>query len=65
MLRWMLALAVAAWLTERFDALGEGARGLGRVFVYLAAARATFLVCGICVLLIAAHVYLYLTRHER
>lgn len=65
MLRWTLAVAVAALLTEGFDALGERAFGLERVFVYLAAACATFVVCGICVLLLTAYVYLHLTRHER
>lgn len=67
MRRWAFALAAAALLTERFDALG-GAGGHARlpanVFVYLAAACATFLVCGLCVLFTTAYVYVYLISHE-
>jgi hypothetical protein len=57
--RWTFVLAAAALLTEGF-----GGQGLPRVFVYLSAACATFLVCGLCVLLITAYVYVYLTSHE-
>lgn len=67
MRRWAFALAAAALLTQGFDALGgAGGRieGMPKVFVYLAAACATFLVCGLCVLFITAYVYVYLTHHE-
>jgi hypothetical protein len=67
MRRWTFVLAAAALLTERFDALGgNGGRGgmPANVFVYLAAACATFLVCALCVLFITAYVYVYLTTHE-
>lgn len=67
MRRWALVLAVAALLTEWFDALSVGsgrALGLGGAFAYLAAACATLLVCGLCVLFITAYVYIYLTSHE-
>jgi len=67
MRRWALVLAAAALLTAWFDALGGAdgrAPGTGNVFVYLAAACATILACGLCVLLITAYVYVYLTRHE-
>lgn len=59
MARWAFLLAAAALLTE-----GCGTQGLPRVFVYLSAACATFLVCGLCVLFITAYVYVYLTSHE-
>lgn len=64
MRRWVLVLAAAALLTARLDALG-GEAELPRVFAYLAAASATLLVCGLCVLLTTAYVYVYLTTHER
>src|SRR5690349_10214970 len=66
MRRWAFLLAGTALLTEWFDALGGGvhAEGMPRVFAYLAAACATFLVCGLCVLFITAYVYVYLTSHE-
>jgi hypothetical protein len=66
MRRWALVLAAAALLTQRFDALGGGvhAEGVQKVFVYLAAACATVLVCGLCVLFITAYVYVYLTSHD-
>lgn len=67
MRRWVCMLAVAALLTAWFDALGgAGGRveGPPRVFAYLAAACATFLVCGLCVLFITAYVYVYLISHE-
>lgn len=67
MRRWTFILAATAVLTAWFDALG-GAGGRagteGNVFVYLAAACATVLVCGLCVLLVTAYVYVYLTTHE-
>ena len=66
MRRWGFVLAAAAALTEGFDTLGAGshAEGLPRLFVYLSAACATLLVCGLCVLLVTAYVYVYLTSHE-
>ena len=67
MRRWAFALAGAALLTEGFDTLGDAgshAEGLPRICVYLSAACATFLVCGLCVLLITAYVYVYLNSHE-
>ena len=67
MRRWAFVLAAAALLTEGFDALGGAGghvEGLPRIFVYLSAACATFLVCGLCVLFITAYVYLYLMSHE-
>jgi len=57
--RWAALLAAAALLTEEFDT-----QGLPRVFVYLSAVCATFLVCGVCVLFITAYVYIYLISHE-
>ena len=67
MRRWAFVLATAALLTESFDALGSAGGHAGaqaNVFVYLAAACATVLVCGLCVLLVTAYVYVYLTSHE-
>jgi len=67
MRRWAFVLAAAAALTEGFDALGgAGAHGgtAASVFVYLAAACATLLVCGLCVLFITVYVYVYLTSHD-
>ena len=34
------------------------------IFVLLAAACATFIACGICVLFVTAYVYLYLAHHD-
>lgn len=66
MRRWALVLAAAALLTQWFDALG-GAGGHGgtpaNVFVYLTAVCATFLVYALCVLVVTAYVYFYLTTH--
>ena len=67
MRRWAFVLATAALLTDWFDALGgTGGRAAAQanVFVYLAAGCAAILVCGLCVLLVTAYVYLYLTSHE-
>ena len=67
MRRWAFLLAATALLTDWFDALGGGgmrAEGMPRVFTYLAAACATFLVCGLCVLFITAYAYVYMTSHE-
>lgn len=67
MRRWAFVLAGVALLTEVFDALGgagDHPEGLPRIFLYLAAACATFLVCGLCVLFVTAYVYVYLTSHE-
>jgi len=67
MRRWTFVLAVAALLTAWFDALGEAGGRAGapsNVFVYLAAACATFLVYSLCVLFLTAYVYFYLTTHD-
>ncbi|MFZ1867169.1 MAG: hypothetical protein WAU49_01635 [Steroidobacteraceae bacterium] len=67
MRRWAFVLAGAALLTDWFNALG-GAGGRdgasSNIFLYLAAACATFLVCALCVLFVTAYVYVYLTTHE-
>jgi hypothetical protein len=62
MRRWVLLLAPAALLTARLDALGSGADT--RVFAWLAAACATVLACGVCVLFVTGFVYVYLSTHE-
>ncbi|HXS20294.1 MAG TPA: hypothetical protein VN735_03640 [Steroidobacteraceae bacterium] len=67
MRRWIFVLAAVALLTQLLDTLGGAGGRAGapaNVFVYLAAACATFLVCGLCVLFITAYVYVYLTSHE-
>ncbi len=66
MARWLLSCAVASGLTSIFDALGSGAgarTGLD-VFVVLAAACATFIACGVCVLFVTAYVYFYLGHED-
>lgn len=62
MRRWVLLLAPAALLTARFDALGRAADP--RLFACLAAACATVLACGVCVLFVTGFVYVYLSTHE-
>lgn len=67
MRRWAFVLAAAALLTQGFEVLGSAgghAEGPPRIFVYLSAACATFLVCGMCVLFVTGYVYVYLTSHE-
>jgi hypothetical protein len=67
MRRWTFVLAAAALLTERLDALGGPGGHAGvpaNVFVYLAAACATFLIYSLCVLFLTAYVYVYLTTHD-
>lgn len=67
MRRWTFVLAASALLTEWCDALGGNGGHAGvpaNVFVYLAAACATFLACALCVLFVTAYVYVYLTTHE-
>jgi hypothetical protein len=68
MLRWAASCSIAVLLTSYFDALGGGgaaATGTPSIFVLLAAACATFIACGVCVLFITAYVYFYLTHHQR
>ena len=66
MLRWAASCSVAVLLTAYFETLGGGAATAGTpsVFVLLAAACATFIACGVCVLLITAYVYFYLVHHD-
>ena len=64
MRRWVVLLAATALLMALFDTLGAGVQGPPQLFACLAAACATFLVCGVCVLLITAYVYVYLTSHD-
>lgn len=64
MLRWAVSCAVALALTAGFDALGAGARGTLSIFVLLAAACATFIACGVCVLCVSAYVYVHLAHDD-
>jgi hypothetical protein len=64
MRRWVLLLAAAALLTARLDALGAGADP-PLVLTCLAAACATLLACGVCVLFVTGYVYVYLSTQER
>ncbi len=64
MRRWVISCSVAIVLTAFFDALGEGGTGPLSIYVLLAAACATFIACGICVLFVSAYVYVYLTHHD-
>jgi hypothetical protein len=66
MLRWAASCSIAVLLTAYFDALGGGAATAGTpsIFVLLAAACATFIACGVCVLFITAYVYFYLAHND-
>jgi hypothetical protein len=66
MLRWALSCSIAIVLTAYFDTLSGGAAvpGSPSIFVLLAAACATFIACGVCVLFVTAYVYVYLTHNE-
>jgi hypothetical protein len=67
MLRWAASCSIAVLLTAYFDALsggGAAAAGTPSIFVLLAAACATFIACGVCVLSITAYVYFYLVHHD-
>ena len=66
MLRWAFSCSIAIALTAFFDALGGSsvASGPPNLFVVLAAACATFIACGVCVLFVTAYVYFYLVNSE-
>jgi hypothetical protein len=66
MLRWAASCSIAVLLTAYFDALGGGAATAGApsIFVLLAAACATFIACGVCVLFITAYVYFSLAHND-
>jgi hypothetical protein len=66
MLRWAFSCSIAVLLTAYFDALGGGAAAPGTpsIFVLLAAACATFIACGVCVLFVTAYVYFYLAHND-
>lgn len=67
MRRWALMLSAAVLLMQWLDGRGgerAHVQGTANVFIYLTAACATFLACGLCVLFVTAYVYVYLTSHE-
>ena len=66
MLRWAFSCSIAVLLTAYFDSLGGGSATPGPpgIFILLAAACATFIACGICVMFITAYVYFYLAHHD-
>jgi hypothetical protein len=66
MLRWALSCSIAVLLTTYFDSLGGGSAtpGAPGIFILLAAACATFIACGVCVMFITAYVYFYLAHHD-
>lgn len=66
MLRWAASCSIAVLLTAYFDALGGASTaGTPSIFVLLAAACATFIACGVCVLFVTAYVYFYLALAPR
>jgi hypothetical protein len=66
MLRWAFSCSIAILLTALFDTLGGGASvpGTPGIFVLLAAACATFIAFGVCVLFITAYVYFFLAHQD-
>ena len=66
MLRWAACCSIAILLTAYFDTLSGGAATAGApgLFVLLSAACATFIACGVCVLLVTAYVYVYLAHFD-
>ncbi len=65
-LRWALSCGVAVLLTTYFDSMGGGSATPGPpgLFILLAAACATFIACGVCVMFVTAYVYFYLAHHD-
>ena len=65
-LRWAATCSVAVLLTTWFDYLGGGSATPGppSIFILLAAACATFIACGVCVMFLTAYVYFYLAHHD-
>jgi len=66
MLRWAASCSVAIVLTMLFDYLGGGSAtpGAPGIFILLAAACATFIAYGVCVMFLTAYVYFYLAHHD-
>jgi hypothetical protein len=66
MLRWAVSCGGAVLLTAYFDSLGGGSATPGPpgIFILLAAGCATFIACGVCVMLTTAYVYFYLSHHD-
>ena len=66
MLRWAFSCSIAVLLTTYFDSLGGGSAtpGTPSIFILLAAACATFIACGVCVMFVTAYVYFYLAHHD-
>lgn len=65
-LRWAASCSVGVLLTTWFDYLGGGSAtpGAPSIFILLAAACATFIACGVCVMFLIAYVYFYLAHHD-
>ena len=65
-LRWAASCSLAVLLTSWFEYLGGGAAATGTpsIFILLAAACATFIACGVCVMFLTAYVYFYLAHHD-
>ena len=65
-MRWAVSCAVAIVLTAYFDSLGGGSATPGPpgIYILLAAGCATFIACGVCVMLTTAYVYFYLSHYD-
>jgi hypothetical protein len=65
-LRWALSCSIALLLTSWFEDLagGSATHGAPGIFILLAAACATFLACGVCVMFVTAYVYFYLAHND-
>jgi hypothetical protein len=64
LLKWFVSCALILGLIELFNHLSSTVQGTIDIFVLMAAGFGMIFACGLCVIVITAYIYLYLSHHD-
>ena len=64
LLKWSVSCGLILALTELFNHLSNAVEGTIDIFVLMAAGFGMIFACGLCVMVITAYIYLYLSHHD-
>jgi hypothetical protein len=64
LLKWLVSCTVIFGLTELFNHLSSAVQGTLDIFVLMAAGFGMIFACGLCLIVITAYIYVYLSHHD-
>jgi len=64
LMKWLLSSTFVLGVTAGIDALARSFTPVSTVLTLVSAACAIVFVCSVCVLVVTAYIYLYLSRHD-